>query len=163
MKPVEIVGLHLEATTNTPLVLLREQDEPHRLLSILVGDPEAIAIGAGLSGEVSVRPLTHDVMAALVETLDAQVERVEVTELRDGAFVAELALTGPGGGRRVATRPSDAIALAVRVHAPLFVSDEVLAEAGTVPHEAPDDDAIDDAVDEFRSFLEGVAPDDFAA
>ena len=157
MKQVEIAGLHIEAATGTPLLLLREQDAPHRVLPIFMGGPEAAAIALALSGESPPRPLTHDVMAALVESLGAAVERVEVTEVRDGAFFAELAVSGPSGGRRLDTRPSDAIALAVRLHAPLFVSDVVLDDAGTVLYE----DVIEGEVAEFRSFLDDVDPADF--
>ena len=89
MKLVEIAGLHMEATTGAPLVLLREQDAPHRVLPIFVGGPEAAAIALALSGQFAPRPSTHDVMAALVESLDAEVERIEVTGLRDGAFLDE--------------------------------------------------------------------------
>lgn len=161
MKLVEIAGLHMEATTGAPLVLLREQDAPHRVLPIFVGGPEAAAIALALSGQFPPRPSTHDVMAALVESLDARVERVEVTEVREGAFLAELTVSGPSGGRRLDTRPSDAIALAVRLHAPLFVSDSVLDEAGTIFEEAADEETIDDEVSQFRSFLDDIDPADF--
>lgn len=161
MKLVEIAGLHMDATTGAPLVLLREQDAPYRVLPIFVGGSEAAAIALALSGQFLPRPSTHDVMAALVESLDAEVERVEVTELRDGAFLAELSVSGPSGEHRLETRPSDAIALAVRLHAPLFVSDAVLDEAGTVLQEAPDEETIDDEVSQFRSFLDDVDPTDF--
>ncbi len=89
-------------------MLLREQDAPHRVLPIFVGGPEAAAIALALSGQSPPRPLTHDVMAALVESLDAAVERVEVTEVRDGALFAELAVSGPSGGRRVGRRRGNA-------------------------------------------------------
>ena len=158
MKLVEIAGLHIEATTGTPLVLLREQDAPHRVLPIFVGGPEAAAIALALSGQFLPRPSTHDVMAELIQSLDAEVERVEVTELRDGAFLAELTVNGPSGGRRLDTRPSDAIALAARLHAPLFVSDTVLDEAGTMLQEAPDEETIDAEVIQFRTFLDDVDP-----
>ena len=162
MKLVEIVGLHVEATTGAPLVLLREHDEPHRLLPIFVGDPEAASIALALSGESSPRPLSHDVMAALMTSVDAHVDAVEVTEVRDGAFLAELAISGPTGGARLDTRPSDAIALALRLGAPLFVSDAVLDEAGTVLTEEPDEDAIEEEVAEFRSLLDELDPADIA-
>jgi bifunctional DNase/RNase len=161
MKLVEIAGLHMEATTGAPLVLLREQDAPHRVLPIFVGGPEAAAIALAVSGQFAPRPSPHEVMAALVESLDAEVERIEVTGLHDGAFFAELAVSGPSGGRRLDTRPSDAIALAARLHAPLFVSDAVLDEAGTVLQESPDEEIIDDEVSDFRSFLDDVDPADF--
>lgn len=158
MKLVEIVGLHIEATSGAPLVLLREHDEPHRLLPIFVGGPEAASIALALSGEVAPRPLTHDVMATLMTSVDAHVEAVEVTDLRDGAFFAELAISGPAGGMRLDTRPSDAIALAVRLGAPLFVSDAVLEEAGTLFTDGLDEEAIDDAVAEFRALLDDLDP-----
>jgi hypothetical protein len=166
MHRVEIAGLGLEAASGMPLVLLRETDEPHRLLPIFVGGAEAAAIGVALTGEAPPRPLAYDLMADLVVRLGGQVERVEVTELRDGTFLAALAVTGPGGDLRLDTRPSDAIALAVRTHSPLYVSATVLDEVGTrAPDEvgtrAPDDAAIDEQVAEFRSQLDGLDPADF--
>jgi hypothetical protein len=162
MKLVDLVGLHLESTSGAPLVLLREHDAPHRVLPIFVGDPEAASIAVALSGQATSRPLTHDVMASLVQSLDAHVDAVEVTDLRDGAFVATIALTGPGGGHRVDTRPSDAIALAVRLGTPLFVSEDVLDQAGAMLAEVPDEESIDEAVAEFRGFLDELDPAAFA-
>lgn len=162
MKLVEIVGLHIEASSGAPLVLLREHDEPHRVLPILVGGPEAASIALALSGKAAPRPLTHDVMAALVTSVDAHVDSVEVTGLRDGAFLAELAISGPTGGMRLDTRPSDAIALAVRLGAPLFVSDAVLEEAGTLFVDELDEEAINDEVAEFRDLLDELDPTEIA-
>ena len=169
MREVEIAGLALEATTGTPLIVLRETDEPHRVVPVFVGGTEAAAIGMALAGEAPPRPLTYDLMATLMESLDARVERVEVTELRDGAFVAELAVTGPGGERRLDTRPSDAIALALRMEAPVFMSDAVLEVAGTVPDETLadeqdiDEQDIDEQVAAFRMQLDALDPADFDA
>jgi bifunctional DNase/RNase len=167
MRQVEITALALEATTGSPLVVLREKDEPHRVVPIVVGGTEAAAIGMALAGQAPPRPLTYDVMASLMDQLDAHVERVEVTEMRDGAFLAELAVTGPGGGRRLDTRPSDAIALALRVGAPLFVSDAVLDIAGTVLEDTPaspdlDPKVVDEMVTAFRTQLDELDPSDFA-
>jgi hypothetical protein len=163
MNLVDIVGLHLEATSGAPLVLLREQAEPHRVLPIFVGGAEAASIALALSGEEPPRPLTHDLMAALMVSVDAHVDAVEVTELRDGAFLAELAISGPAGGARLDTRPSDAIALALRLGAPLFVSDQVLDEAGTVVEEELDEAAIEDEVAEFREQLAQLDPTEIAS
>lgn len=163
MKLVEVAGLHMEATTGAPLILLREQDEPHRVLPIFVGAPEASAIALALTGQLPPRPSTHDVMAALIESLDAEIVRVEVTGFQDGAFRAELTVSGPAGGRQLDARPSDGIALALRLDAPLFVSESVLDEAGTVLEEAPDEEAIDDEVSEFAAFLDEIDPADFGA
>ena len=132
MRLVEITGIALEASTGAPLVVLQETDEPHRTMPIFIGGSEAASIGLALAGETADRPLTHDVMAELVELLHARVDRVDVTELHDGAFLAEMTVSGPGGDQRLDTRPSDAIALALRLDAPLYVSDELLEEAGSI-------------------------------
>lgn len=161
MRQVDLVGLAMDATSGAPLVLLRELDEPHRLLPIFIGGPEAAAIAVAASGETPARPHTHDLMAEVIQRLDGHVDAVEVTELTDGAFRAVLALHGPTGDQRLDTRPSDAIALAVRLGAPLFVSEAVLAEAGTRPTDEVESANIDEAVEEFRSFLEEVEPSQF--
>ena len=168
MKRVDLAAVAVEATSGAPLVVLREQDEPHRLLPIFVGAPEAAAIAVAVSGEAPPRPLTHDVMVALIQSLDGSLDAVEVTELSEGSFLARIALHGPTGEQRVDTRPSDAIALAVRLGTPLFVSEAVLDEAGTLPPEpaaAPtiDEAAIDEEVEAFRTFLEDADVSDFAA
>ncbi|HUW01017.1 MAG TPA: bifunctional nuclease family protein [Acidimicrobiales bacterium] len=170
MKLMDLVGLGIEPTTGSPVVMLREHDEPHRMLPIFVGGLEATAIGLALSGEEPPRPMTHDLMASLVQSLEGEVDAAEVTELRDGSFFARLALHGPGGDRTVDTRPSDAIALAVRIGAPVFVDEAVLDEAGSLPEPGDDesepviDEAqIDEAVEEFRSFLDDIDPAQFAA
>lgn len=162
MKQVELLGIHVEATTGAPLVMLREQDEPHRLLPIFIGASEAASIAMGATGETPPRPMSHDLMLDLVQRLDGRIDGVEVTELRDGTFIADLTVHGPNGQHRIDTRPSDAIALAVRVGAPLFVSEAVLDEAGSVPQrEEVDEASIAEAVSEFRSFLEEVDPTEF--
>lgn len=166
MKRVDLVGLHVEPTSGTPLLILREHDAPHRLVPIGIGGAEAASIAVALSGQTPPRPLTHDLMAELVRSLGARVERVEITALVDGAFHADLAVSAPDGDRRLDARPSDGIALAVRLGAPLWMSERVLDEAGTVleeqPDEQPDEQAIDHAVDEFRHHLDQLDPDALA-
>jgi bifunctional DNase/RNase len=172
MRLVEITGIALEATTGAPLVVLQETDAPHRTIPIFVGGTEAAAIGLALAGETPDRPLTYDVMAELVERLDARVDRVDVTELRDGAFLAEMTVSGPRGDQRLDTRPSDAIALALRLDAPLYVSNDVLETAGSLfevsddedtsdDTDPLDDDAIDAVVAAFRAELDAVDPASF--
>lgn len=165
MIPVDIAGLQVEATTGSPVVLLREHDAPHRVLPIFIGGPEAAAIALALSAQTPPRPLTHDLMVSLVEQLDATIERVEVTMLRDGVYFAELSVSGPQGAQRLDSRPSDAIALAVRVHAPLFVAEAVLEEAGAVvdapDQPPPDEQSIEEQVAAFRSSLENLDPGHF--
>jgi uncharacterized protein len=162
MRPVDTVGISIEQTTGAPLVLLREHDEPYRVLPIFIGGLEATAIVAALQGAAHPRPLTFDLMAAIVDNLGAHVEKVEITELRQGTFIAELAVAGAAGERRIDTRPSDAIALAVRVGAPVFVSDDVLDEAGVVLLAESGDGVVDeDDVEKFRAFIADLDPADF--
>jgi bifunctional DNase/RNase len=147
------------------VLVLREHDEPNRLLPIIVGGAEAASIAFAAQGQTFARPMTHDLMATLVERFDGHLDAVEVVDFQDGAFIANLAVSGPTGDLRLDTRPSDAIALAIRLHAPLFVSEHVLDEAGTYPEPEGepvlDDAQIDAEVDQFRDFLDHLAPDDF--
>ena len=138
---VEIFGLQIEASSGAPLVLLREVDDPHRLLPIFIGGSEALAIARGLQGVTADRPLTHDLLVQLLERTGNRLEDVAVTDLRDGTFFAELRLEGRGGRRIVTSRPSDALALAVRVGAPVYASEAVLDEAGAVLQTEDGDEA----------------------
>lgn len=165
MLSVDLVGIQLEPATGSSVLVLREHDAPHRLLPIVVGGAEAASIALAAQGQVMPRPMTHDVMATLVESFDGRLDAVELVDLREGAFVANLAVSGPTGDLRLDTRPSDAIALAVRLRAPLFVSEHVLDEAGAEPapevDAVPDDTEIDAQVDQFREFLDRLDPGDF--
>jgi uncharacterized protein len=161
VKEVDVLGLSLEANDGVPLVLLRERDAPRRVLPIFIGGREALAIALALSGETPARPLTHDLLAAVIETLDVSVNHVEVTEVRAGTFVAELFLSGPSGGVSLDSRPSDAIALALRLDAPLFASDDLLDHAGVLVSTEAEERAIDEDVARFRAFLDEVDPDEF--
>jgi uncharacterized protein len=161
MIAVEVLGLQLEARTGAPVVLLREVEEPNRVLPVFIGQPEARSIALGLEGVEPPRPMTHDLMASLLGEIDIRVDRVEVTELRDGTFFAEIALTGAKGTVRISSRPSDAIALAVRVKAPLFAAEAVLEEAGTVVASGDDAERIEEELAEFREFLDELDPSDF--
>lgn len=154
--PVELVGVRIELPSNTPIVLLREQGTD-RYLPIWIGASEATAIALALEGVEPQRPLTHDLLTAVVTGLDASVARVVITQLRDGIYFADLVLVRDGAEIVISARPSDAIALAARVEAPLFVLPVVLEEAGV---EIRDEDE-EAAVERFRSFLESVSPEDF--
>lgn len=161
MKRVALAGLAVEETSGTPLVLLREEDVPHRVVPIFIGSSEATAIALEINGQTPPRPLSHDLMASLVRALDGELEAVEVTELSGGTFIASLVVRSPAGNRRVDARPSDGIALALRLGAPLFVSEAVLDEAGASDPVDMDEEDIEETVDEFRSFLEGLDPSEF--
>jgi hypothetical protein len=126
-----------------------------------VGGREAVAIALALNGEPPPQPLTHDLLAALIDSLDLEVDHVEVTEVREGTFLADLALHTPRGDVHVDSRPSDAIALALRVDAPVYASEAVLDEAAAVVAMVVEDDEIDQDVERFRSFLTEIDPRDF--
>jgi bifunctional DNase/RNase len=167
MRPVDISGIAIDVNTGAPLIVLREQDEPHRLLPIFIGAPEASAIAIAATGQRAPRPLVHDLMSTVIASLEGKVEGVEVTELEDGTFYAAINLSGPAGSHWVDSRPSDALALAVRTGAPVFVSEAVLDEAGSLPESDEmrpelEPAEIDAAVDTFRSFLDDIDPSDFA-
>ena len=154
--PVELIGVRIELPTNTPIVLLRELNGD-RFLPILIGATEAAAIAFALEGMEPPRPMTHDLLRDVTVALDARVDRVVLTDLRDGIFFADLVLVRDGVETIVSARPSDSIALAVRTGAPLFVNPAILEEAGV---EIRDEDE-EEEVARFRSFLADVTPEDF--
>ena len=155
MKRLEVVGVRVEVPSNQPIVLLREQGG-ERFLPIWIGAVEATAIAFASGGVQPPRPLTHDLFRDVILGLGATLTAVELTEIKDGVFYAELLLTSANGEKRISARPSDAIALAVRTESPIFASDELLAEAGIEIAEQAEDE-----VEKFREFLDQVSPDDF--
>ena len=156
---VSLVGVRVEVPTNQPIVLLREQDG-QRHLPIFIGPPEATAIVYALQGMETPRPLTHDLFKSVLDDLTAQMERVVITELHEGTFYAEIEVVQNGETHRISSRPSDAIALAVRYdeQVPIFVEEAVLDEAGVL-FEAEEEE---EQIEEFREFLDQVRPEDFA-
>lgn len=160
MVHVRIASLALDPRSNQPVIVLKPlDDEPGhgRLLPIWIGHPEATAILLAIEGVETPRPMTHDLLRGVVESLDAYLERVEITRVEEGTFYAALVLRGEERTRVVDARPSDSIALALRTGAPIFVSEEVL-NAAAVADEPLDEDA---EVEEFRRFLDHVDPEDF--
>ncbi len=160
MIPVELVGVRVEIPANTPMVLLREQEGRHRLLPIYIGSPEASAIHYALEGIEPPRPFTHDLFLIALDELGATLDKIVVTEMRDRTFFAEVHFTTANDAKVISARPSDAIALAVRCGASLFVGDELLDEHGQEPPDEPEEDAAE-IIDEFKDFLENVDPEDF--
>jgi bifunctional DNase/RNase len=142
-----------------PLLLLRTE-EGERVLPIGIGPVELAAIVARLAGTEFPRPMTHDLLTRIVQETGAAVSRVEITELRDDAFVAAITLATGAREVDVDARPSDAIALALRTDAPIFASDAVIDEASVLIEDIVEDE--DAVVDEFRAFLDEIDPSDFA-
>jgi uncharacterized protein len=153
---LELVGVRVELPHNQPIVLLRERNG-ERFLPIWIGAVEATSIAFALQGVVTARPMTHDLMRDLLSELGVHVDRIVVTELRDGTFYAEIQMTQAQQSVVVSSRPSDAIALAVRATVPIFANEHVLAEAGI--HIEEEDD--EDEVERFKEFLDQVSPEDF--
>ncbi|MDP1721259.1 MAG: bifunctional nuclease family protein [Candidatus Nanopelagicaceae bacterium] len=158
---VEVVGVRVEMPSNQPIILLKEM-EGTRFLPIWVGAVEATAIAFAQQGVIPPRPLTHDLMKELVETLNGTLTAVHLTELRDGVFYANLLLRNASNQELVlSARPSDAIALALRTQSDILASEELFDEAGI---EMPVEDAsqANEEVERFREFLDQINPEDFA-
>ena len=160
MIPMSLVGVRVEVPSNQPIVLLRE-NEGQRYLPIFIGPPEATAIVYALQGMETPRPMTHDLFTTTLDQLGAHLVQVVITEPHDGTFFAEIELAHDGGANyRISSRPSDAIALAVRAEdpVPIFADEAVLDEAGVLFEQ----DEEEEQVEQFREFLDQVRPEDFA-
>ena len=155
MVELTVVGVRVELPANQPIVLLREQGG-ERYLPIWIGAAEATAIALAMQGVTPPRPMTHDLFKNVLEELQVQVDRIEITELREGTFYAVISMTRNGTKHEVSSRPSDAIALAVRSGVPIFADEAVLGEASVVIR-----DDEEQEVERFKQFLEDVSPEDF--
>jgi uncharacterized protein len=156
MIEMELTGVRVELPTNQPIVLLRERSG-ERYLPIWIGAAEAAAIALSLQGVVTPRPMTHDLLKTILEDLSVEVQRIIVTELRDSTFYASIQMQKGTDALEISSRPSDAIALAVRMSVPIFANEDVLEEAAIL---IPGDE--DEEVEKFREFLDNVSPEDFA-
>jgi bifunctional DNase/RNase len=150
--PVEVMGVRVELPSNQPIVLLKELDGV-RYLPIWLGAVEATAIAFAQQGVVPIRPLTHDLFKDVIGQLGAKLNTVYLTEIKGGIFFAQLNFQD---GPSVSARPSDAIALALRIGAPILASEQLLKDAGI---EIPDQ--AEDEVERFKEFLDQIKPEDF--
>ena len=137
MVELTLVGVRIELPTQTPIVLLKERDG-ERFLPIWIGNVEATAIAFALQGVATQRPLTHDLLKNLLDELVVSIERIVITELKEGTFYATIELRQNGSKFSVSSRPSDAIALAVRANTPIFAEEDVLSEASILISELVD-------------------------
>ena len=166
MIPMELLGVRVELPSNTPIVLLRsaaDDDQAGRILPIFIGGPEATAIALAQEGVEPPRPMTHDLFAQVLEAMSITIEKVVVTELRERTFFAELHMRGPDDAKIMSARPSDAIALAVRLGIPIFAEPELLAEAGYDEETEDEAEEAETVLEEFSNFIENVNPEDFAS
>jgi bifunctional DNase/RNase len=152
-----IHSLNVDATTNQPVIILRDPDTG-RLLPIWIGHSEATAILLALQRIEPPRPMTHDLIVNAIRDLGFIIERIEITRLEESTFYAAVIVRGEERTIAIDARPSDSMALAVREHAPILVAEAVFDEAGLVPEEGYDEEA---EVERFRDFLENVDPGDF--
>ena len=160
MQEMVIYGVSFDMVGKQPIVLLKAV-ETNRFLPIWIGHPEAAAILMKLQGSSTPRPMTHDLLTETLSELDAQCTRVSITELRDNTFYASITIaTGDGREIEIDSRPSDALALAVRSGAPIFAAEDVVEES-SIEFEHEDEDT-DEVVEKFKEFLEDVSPEDFA-
>ncbi len=157
---MSIYGINLDLFNSSPIVILKVEDE-NRYLPIWIGQPEARSILMKLQNQAFSRPLTHDLVANLVAEMGGTLDRITVTELRDSTFFATLHLSIDGRSVEVDSRPSDAIAIAVRAGAPIFAADNVIEEAGVVFEEAMEDAPEEEVVDKFKDWMNRVSPEDF--
>ena len=157
MIEVSVKGIVLDPKANNPVVVLVDHSG-EKALPIWIGVFEAEAISRGIEGVVTFRPMTHDLMKQILDTFHVAVRRVVINEIRGNTYYANLHLSVEGKDLIVDSRPSDAIALAVRVKAPIFVADSVLEatkELGLVAANLMDEQ------DELKTIIESMKPEDF--
>lgn len=169
MIELHLVGVRVELPTHAPILLLKES-AGERFLPIFIGGVEANAIVLALQGYEPPRPLTHDLLKNVLEEMGARIEYITITELRESTFYASVRILHGTEVYEISSRPSDAIALAVRTGVPIYASDEVLEEASIrIPEEVleaseegrPLDKVAEQELEKFREFLEEVSPEDF--
>jgi bifunctional DNase/RNase len=162
MQEMHIYGVSFDLVGKQPIVLLKTVDG-NKFLPIWIGHPEAAAILMKLQSASTPRPMTHDLVTDILEQLGAQVVRITVTELRENTFFAQITVQQDGSELEIDSRPSDAIALAIRADAPIFAADEVIEESAIEfegDEVTPED--LEQEVSKFKQFLDNVTADEFA-
>jgi len=158
MQEMVIYGVSFDMVGKQPIVLLKTV-EGNKFLPIWIGHPEAASILMKLQGATTPRPMTHDLLCSMLGELEVRCTQIAVTELRENTFYASITLAVNGREMEIDSRPSDAIALAVRSGAPIFAADDVISESAIeFEHEVED---TDDVVEKFKEFLDRVSPEDF--
>lgn len=158
MIEMRVAHLGIDRSTNTPVVILREVDG-ERALPILIGAPEATAIAMVMQGQRPPRPLTHDLLKQVMRGLGGELRRVVITDLRDNTYFAVLFIYRDDHVFQVDARPSDSIALALRLEAPIFTDESVLEVAGKSSDLLQVD--VEDAAENLRQYLRRLDPQDF--
>jgi len=158
MQEMVVYGVSFDMVGKQPIVLLKTV-LTNRFLPIWIGHPEAAAILARLQDSETPRPMTHDLVVEILDELDTNCAQVAITELRDNTFFATITLKIGDKEIEIDSRPSDALALAVRSESPIFAAEDVIAESAIeFEHEVEDTEEV---VDRFKDFLDEVSPEDF--
>jgi bifunctional DNase/RNase len=157
MVELSLLGVRVQLPDNQPIVLLKEASG-ERYLPIFIGGTEATAIAFALQGVQTPRPMTHDLLRDVLSQTEIEVERIMINDLIDQTYDALIRMVNNGKTTEVSSRPSDAIALAVRLNAPIFAAEEVLDKAGIELREEEEETEVE----RFREFLDQVDPEDFA-
>lgn len=167
MVEVTVARLGLDSATNSYVVILRERGG-RRLLPIWIGQPEAESIVVQMNGVKRERPLTHDLCKALIVGLGGTLRRVSITRVEKSTYYAEMQIDGPSGLVQVDARPSDSIAIALRLEAPIFAPSSLLTaveadELGEEEDDSPFSAASDDELtpEQLKAYLENLRPEDF--
>lgn len=157
---MKISGLTIDPITNTPIVILKDLTEK-KAIPIWIGLFEASAIATELEKIAFSRPMTHDLMNEMLKTLGVEVTKIEVCDLRNNTFFANIFLIKRGESFVIDARPSDAIALALRANAPIYVDEKVIEKSRSIDVGAkiPDLEQLKD--DKLKDFLENLSPEDF--
>jgi uncharacterized protein len=156
MRQMKVDKLGIDLLTHDPVVILKDMDGAH-YLPILIGPFEATAIALALEGAPVPRPLSHDLMRSILETLEARLEQVVIHDIKDSTFFAKLVVRSDGDLSEIDARPSDAIALALRAQAPIFVSDKIVLEEANSDKRPINDNEMA----RFKKFLDDLKPSDF--
>ncbi|MBI4501285.1 MAG: bifunctional nuclease family protein [Gemmatimonadetes bacterium] len=159
MIEVRVAHLGLDRTTNTPVVILQEK-EGERVLPIWIGPAEASAIAMELAGVKFARPLTHDLLKQLIVGLGAKLNRVLITQVKENTYYAELDVRREDHVIQIDARPSDSIAIALRLNAPIFTQEDLLELTSVDTGESAKDGTALDA-DSLKTYLQNLDPEDF--
>ena len=153
---VEVSSIRLEEETDTPIMLLQKPNT-NKVLPIWIGTIEAVSIAYAQEGFVHPRPQTHDLLLNILDSLNAKILEVSITDIHDKTYFAEIKLSTHEGELTLSSRPSDAIALALRSSAEIFVENSVFNDNYI---EIYDEDKVD--IEEFSQFIDNVSPEDFS-
>ena len=157
---MKVSGLTIDPITNTPIVILKDLQE-NKAIPIWIGLFEASAIATELEKVVFSRPMTHDLLNECLKTLNITVSKIEIVDIRNNTFFANIYLTREGQNFSIDARPSDAIALALRAHAPIYIEESVIEKSRNVDFGIKITDLDKLKEEKIKEFLENLSAEDF--